>query len=218
MKKPKERGRFARWSAHHFLTCLFWIATLPVPVFVTDFNKTPGTKTWVVNSIPEIVLFVATTLWALSCMAMFFALIAAFHHFSNPCADCSLSFPLNAAEEAKRWQRAFEVQHKMGKIGSVVMRRVGERAWLNLVILLALPVMFIVVGVTVVNILIPEPWTASVGFALLMALLIPLLGPSKMHFTLAPWCEGCAEEGWGDDGPEEPSPEIPPLPTMTKTT
>lgn len=211
---PMKSGRFATWAAHHFTFCLIMAALTPVPFFILGAQNPNGT--WLIDTYSELGLLAFLIVWTIASLVMVLGVISGFGHFEKPCVDCATTFPLDAARNAERWQRAFNVHHSVGDIGKVLVRATGQRYGLAMLLFLGSVVFVCAAVIFLLTLVTSQPWTAPLALSTLLLPILVMSWPAKKHFQLAPWCEGCQEGGWGDDGPEEPSPDIFPLPTLTK--
>lgn len=138
-------------------------------------------------------------------------------HFGSMCVRCIEKLPPDAAIRAQKWHPLFAFQHKLDNIPEFLMRVTRRNqvfAWFLLVATAFSPILLSMA----LSVVVPDVWRGpliSTGVAV-FAIVAGL--PFRLHTAFAPWCEYCREDGWEDDGPEEPSPDMPPLPTISKTT
>lgn len=212
----KFRDRFSAWCAHHFTLVLISLATWPpVEITITLVTEPPG-RTWRVTSIPELVFAITIATWTCWCVFTLLMWFFAMGHFGSMCVKCVEKLPRDAAIRAQKWHPLFALQHRLDSIPDFLMRATRNNqvfAWFLLLATAFSPILLSVALSAVV----PEVWRGpliSTGVAI-FTLVAGL--PFRLHTTFAPWCEYCREDGWEDEGPEEPSPDLPPLPFISKT-
>lgn len=212
----KFKDRFSAWCAHHFNFVLISLATWPpVEVTITLLTRPPG-RTWYVTSIPELVFAAALTVWTCWCVLTMLMWFFAMGHFGSMCVKCIEKLPPDAAVRAQKWHPLFAFQHTLDDIPRFLMRVTRNSQKLSWLLLLCVFFSPLIIAV-VLSAVVPDVWRGPV--ISLGAALLAFLGgvPFKLHTAFAPWCEYCQDDGWEDEGPEEPSPDLPPLPFISKT-